>query len=363
MRYFLLKLLFFGVFLGLFLEVLMRTAIPASETPVGRQDPVYMIMTLDPNAARDGYTTQGRLGRDARRWHVNNYGFNSDYDYERPEQREQSCVAVIGNSYVEGMVNNVDEHLVARLQQKYGDRACVYNLGVAGMPFSQYPLMTRFAQEEFAPDLIVFAVGGSSLDRSLRSGGLAQFCQQYTLRGDSLIALPPTTFRVKRKNRLIRASAVIRYLFYNARVNLGGAGDVVQAAEAKPDSALADDPRARAVHDRVLDRIFQEIATAAPGTPLLVVMDADRREIYADQGKPAPLRDSPAIEAACSRNGAHFLDLTDHFWTQYQQHGRPFNSPIDYHWNEYGVEVVRDAIWTELTKLGLSNRAAHEPSS
>ena len=357
MRTFLFKLAAFPLFLAVFLELVFRTLVPAAEMPAGFQDQDYMIMALDRSSPRDGIHTLGRLGRPAFRWRINNYGFNSAIDYVPPAERGKPCVAVIGDSYTQGLYADVEAHLAGRLQAALGGTCDVYNLATSGMPFSQCPPVVRFAEAQFAPDLIVIQAGSSSLVRSLRSTGLVRYCQQYAVAGESLQPLPPTPFRVNKRNRLLRKSALVRYLYHNANLNPGGAGDIVKAME-----EAGDDPDfllgvPRELCDELLDRIFAEIAAASPDTPVLVVFDANRNDLHATGARPPRLAESPVVEQGCRRNGVHFLDLTDAFWSEYQQHGRMFNFTNNYHWNPYGVSVVARAIETEIGRSEQMARA------
>lgn len=360
MRTFLLKLMAFPLFLALFLELLFRTLVPAAEMPAGFQDQEHMIMALDRDSPLDGTHTLGRLGRPAFRWHINNYGFNSATDYRPAASRTKPCVAVIGDSYTQGLYSNVEDHLSGRLQMALGDSCEVYNLATSGMPFSQCAPVVRFAEAHFDPDLIIIQAGSSSLVRSLRTTGLVRYCQQYVVDGDTLKALPPTTFTVNKRNRLLRKSALVRYLYHNANLNLRGAGDIVKAMEDASENPDELHGVPRALCDSVLDKIFAEIAVASPGTPVLVVFDANRNALYGSATRPPRLAESPVVEAGCRRNGIHFLDLTDAFWDEYGRTGRRFDFSNNYHWNPYGVEVVARAIHGE---LGVFARTARSDST
>lgn len=354
MRRFLVKLALFPLFLAVFMELLFRTVIPAAEMPAGYQEPTYQIMSLDIRTPRDGIHTLGRLGRPAFRWHINNFGFNSAYEFRPADEQQRPCVAVIGDSYTQGLYADVDDHLSARLQMAFNGSADVYNLATSGMPFSQCPPVVRYAQAQFRPDLIIIQAGSSSLVRSLRKTGLVRYCQQYESSGDSLTALPPSRFTINKRNRIIRKSALVRYLYHNANLGSKGAANIVKAME--DDSGDADNLHGipLAEFDEVLDRIFGEIHAAAPGVPVLVVFDANRNAMYGSKTRPPRLSESPVVEAGCVRNGVHFLDLTEAFWAEYQDKGQPFNFPNNYHWNPYGVGVVSGAIWSELSKLELT---------
>lgn len=344
---FLKRLTLFGVFLLLGLELIFRTGVPAAEMPAGYQDPEYRIMSLDREAKSDGHNTMGRLGRPRFAWHVNNFGFNSTYDYKRAAEREVPCVVVIGNSYTQGLYSNASEHLAGQLQDAMGLGAEVYNLGTSGMPLSQCPRVVEYAQDTFLPDLIVIQAGSGSVSRCLRENGRVPYCQQYTWQDNQLEALPPSRFSVSKRNRLLRRSALVRYLFYNSNFNLGGQGNVEQAVQTqeqdKPGDGDDDEILVAAVR-----KVLREIRELAPETPILIVFDADRAALYATGGKPDRLRNSPLLEEACRRHDIHFVDLTAAFSSEYLKKGRKFNFEDNYHWNPYGVGIVKDAIMDKL---------------
>jgi hypothetical protein len=173
------------------------------------------------------------------------------------------------------------------------------------------------------------------------------------VQGDSLKTLPPSTFVVNQRNRKIRTSALVRYLYYNSNLNLGGQGNVqkaVQDSEAEAAGAAQDENREYL--SRAVTETLGEIRALVPGTPVLFVFDADRNALYASGKKPLRLRNSPLLQNACPDFGYRFLDLTEALSGRYLKEGKPFNFPDNYHWNPYGVEVVAQAIMAELESLG-----------
>src|SRR5690606_11514722 len=118
----------FGAALLLFLEVLMRTLVPAADLPLGYQDRDYGIMRLDTAGPREGRNSVGRLGRPTFAWRVNDAGFNSAWEYLGPDERPGPCAVVLGNSYVQGLYSDVEDHLAGQLQRATGGSLACYNL-------------------------------------------------------------------------------------------------------------------------------------------------------------------------------------------------------------------------------------------
>ena len=364
---FLKRLALFSLFLLVGLEVVFRTMVPAAERPAGFQDPEYQIMSLDQDARKDGCNSMGRLGRPRFAWHVNNFGFNSFYDYKIPTDREVPCVAVIGNSYVEGLYGDVDKHLAAQIQAAMGPAAEVYNLGTSGMPLSQCPRVVEYARDTFAPSLIIIQAGAGSVVRSLRENGWVAYCQQYAWEENSLIVLPPSRFSVNKRNRVLRKSALVRYLFYNSKFNLGGQGNAERSVQAEQDQDPIDPWTSTSESNEKLEtainKVLSEFRELVPGTPILIVFDADRAGLYSSGETPDRLRDSPMLERICRDYGIYFLDMTATFSNEYMAEGRKFNFEDNYHWNTYAVGIVASTIMTKLKVENLFGNGQLLPSS
>lgn len=354
MFFFLKRLALFGGFLLLGLEIVFRTLVPAAEMPAGYQDPDYGIMALDRNHKLDGFNSMGRLGRPRFAWHVNNFGFNSFYDYKTPTERSSPCVVVIGNSYVQGLYSDADEHLAGRIQAAMGTAAEVYNLGTSGMPLSQCPRVVEFARDTFSPDMIIIQSGSGSVKGCLRENGPIPYCQQYVWKENNFQALPPSGFSINKRNRILRKSALVRYLYYNSNFDLGGQGLVQQASQVrKPAEAEAPISQTNPKLEWAVGLVLEEIRELVPSIPILIVFDADRSALYSAGKAPARLRNSPLVEKACIGNDVHFLDLTIPFSDEYLAQGRKFNFEENYHWNPYGVGIVAKAIMAKLEQENL----------
>jgi hypothetical protein len=99
----------------------------------------------------------------AQRGTTNNYGQVAPFDY-RPGRRP---VVVIGDSYVESLMNAYDDTLQAQLAQRIGARDAVYGFGISGLSASDYVALARQARDEFAPSAAVILVTDGDLSESL----------------------------------------------------------------------------------------------------------------------------------------------------------------------------------------------------
>jgi hypothetical protein len=107
--------------------------------------------------------SSGWAMRNAQRGTTNNYGQVAPFDY-RPGRRP---VVVIGDSYVESLMNPYDDTLQAQLARRIGARDAVYGFGISGLSASDYVALARQARDEFAPSAAVILVTDGDLSESL----------------------------------------------------------------------------------------------------------------------------------------------------------------------------------------------------
>ena len=85
--------------------------------------------------------------RNAHRGMTNNYGHIAPFDFHK----DSAPVIVLGDSFVEGLMNAYPETLQGRLGALLGDPQSVYGLGVSGLSISDYLALSRLARDEFKP--------------------------------------------------------------------------------------------------------------------------------------------------------------------------------------------------------------------
>ncbi len=353
MRGFIVRVISFFVLALVVIEIIFRLPLPAADMPKGYQDPEFMIVLHDTTGTRSGLHTMGRFCRPAFRWNINNFGANSAENFRSAEAKQRPCIAAIGNSYLQGLYSDVDEHLSASLQTLLSNEVAVYNLGTSGISLSQAILVATFARHHFSPDMLIIQVNHSSLRNSVRDLGFLPYSAQFRSTDTGWVLGEPSPFRVSRKKRLLRRSALVRYLFYNANVNFGGG--IVQEAGQNP--APAKDPD-RLAHEEAMKREVLRLTLSTlqeenPGIPILVLLDTDRRQIYETGGQVCPLQDSPIYSEICAVMGVHFIDLSERMAREYRSNGLRFEFDDNYHWNPYGVSIVADEIAGYMTSSGL----------
>ena len=99
----------------------------------------------------------------AHRGVTNNYGHVSPFDY----RKASNPVIVIGDSYVESLMNDYADSLQGQLGRMIGKPESVYGLGVSGMSASDYVALSQQARDEFKPAAAVYVVTDGDLSESL----------------------------------------------------------------------------------------------------------------------------------------------------------------------------------------------------
>jgi hypothetical protein len=208
------------IVLFLLLEIFFRVGIPATSWPHACFDQEERIFKFCANGGEGTYTI-GKLANQRGRWRVNNHGWNSSVDYDREKTRKR--IAVIGDSYIEAFQVDCDEAYPSLLREEIGDRYDVFSFGMSGSPLSQYLHMSRYACRNFDPDVLIFNVRYNDFLESifeLNRGDTVMMMLSIT--DNSIVETTPrpdySFSEFSWKKRLLRKSAVVRYLVFNLKI-------------------------------------------------------------------------------------------------------------------------------------------------
>lgn len=289
--------------------------------------------------------------RNAHRGTTNNYGQVAPFDF-RGGRRP---VIVIGDSYVESMMNDYADTVQGQLAQRIGVADSVYGLGVSGLSASDYVALSRQARYEFAPAAAVFVITDGDLVESLapRLGSYFLVPAADTLqlhyapmKGDSMA----TTIR-----RVIGDISLHRYFQANlqfsldpllARLTPASLLRVFRDAEAaRPEAGAAPDAAAQTkVADWLLDQLPSSLNL--PPACIVLLLDSDRYAIYRPESA-SPRKDSAAARQhlidRARKLGFNVSDLDIVFRQHYASDRVKFDHwPIDRHWNRRGHGIAAD---------------------
>lgn len=330
----------FGLWLAL--ELFFRFAIPAAQKPLPVFDEREAMLRSDERGPRRGVYTAGRLAQLRAEWRTNNYGWNSAIDYEPAAGERRDLVAVIGDSFVRGLQVDVGERFPALLRERLapGTGSEVYSFAHDGAPLSQYLHMARYAVRHFAPSTLVFVLVHNDFDQSLRDVVALPYFLQLEEGADGLVEVAPHPVPVY---GLLRRSALVRYLYSNARL---GSLFLRPAGEHFAANVDADAIARRVARIETLTRYWMTtLSRENPDRRIVIAMDAPREALYAGTLEESPVRWLNAmVGRLCGELGLEWLDLTIPFRHAFDATGERFESEVDRHWNEHGHRVVARAL-------------------
>ncbi len=284
---------------------------------------------------------------------TNNYGHIAPGDFHAGSRP----LIVVGDSYVESLMNDYDDTLQGILGRRLGPARPVYGIGVSGLSASDYEVLASQARSEFAPTAAAFLITDGDLSESLqaRQGGYVLRPSGSTLAPTYIPLTPDPVMHWVRAH--VGEPAIYGYLRGNLKF---APGDIMNAfakgrhAEQPPPSTAENSTEAFAVADWFLNGLRRD-SGIAPGCVVLLI-DADRYAIYdADQASrakdPAPLR-AYFIHRARAL-GYHAVDMEPLFRADYARRRLKFDHwPIDRHWNRRGHELAAQAVMSELFANG-----------
>jgi hypothetical protein len=331
--------------LGLILEAVLRTVVPASNPPQGYFDESERVYKFKAEEAT-GMITVGPLAKHRARWRTNNHGWNSPVDYYTKKNRPR--IAVIGDSYIAAFQVDVDKSYPALLGKDLSDQYDVYQFGVSGAPLSQYLHMSRYVKEVFSPDILIFNIVHNDFYESLISANPGNDrWMRLRIRGDQVEEVRPQGDRdivqYSVVKRISRKSALVRYLIFNLRIRetlARLAGGIQSEPEYNANIDLSVLRATRAGVEKAVRYVLAQLKAENPETRIIFVMDASKNDIYSGR-EDADLTFLHELMAKyCRATGFEFLDLTRSMTETYELNGVPFNSEFDGHWNEYGHEFA-----------------------
>jgi len=320
------------------LEGVCRWVIPASERPDPAFDHTELIPKYQPGA---GTYTIGPWATQRGRWRINNDGWNNDLEYR--ELRAESRIAVIGDSFVEAFQVDVNQTFFSILDRHMGPSTRVLSFGRAGAPLSHYLHVSRYVIDHFDPQTLVVVVIHNDFDLSInRLNPWDNHFMTLDLSQSGVREIQPTARELGSIRRALKKSALVRYVFYNLRLSAVISSLKARAATRGVPVAFEDRvyDNLESV-DRVIHHVVGSIRDEIQDRRVIFVMDAPRQEIYSRRldGARSLVLHRMMLEAT-QRFGCEFLDLTGPMGEDFARHGRPFNTQLDLHWNEYGHALV-----------------------
>jgi hypothetical protein len=290
---------------------------------------------------------------------TNNLGYVAPFDYASGAR----IVAVLGDSYVESLMNPYESTLQAQLERLLGGTIPVYNFGIGGSSLPDYLGLATLLKREFVVERLVVVVGEGDFVEGFRPQPGHFF---WSPRGNGLVELQPEAVRDALK-KWLRGLALFRYVRGNLRISVNA------LFKSHPDT---DGPECVATEllggDAELIRSFVDALPIAYGLPpekvvLLFDSESARRTMYDPRfarrdAVACPTRDSLALELLAleaGRAGVQFVHLSPAFRRHFATTGeRVDHSPDDWHWNAAGHRIAAVAAFSTMGASGNSSHTA-----
>jgi hypothetical protein len=266
---------------------------------------------------------------------INGQGWNSgvgDYALERrPGIRR---IAVIGDSYVEGLQVPYDQSLAEQISYAMaaaGQPTEVYRFAISGAPMSHYLYMAEREAARYRPDWIVVVLVDNDYDESFRfrPGRYTSAFQKLRVKNGRVTGeIPPTPWNPSWGD-LLRQTAIMRFLAFRWQLKperLSAA--IFPDARAEPVDPDADIKAVTRYAIARLDAVARQI-----GAQLLVVVNGDAGAIYSGAGETRARALNRIAAEAAAANKVAFLDLDTAFATDWRANRKPLNFISDGHWN------------------------------
>lgn len=269
---------------------------------------------------------------------TNNYGFYSSYDYiinSKPN------IAIIGDSLIEAAQIRSEDTFGEMIQSENPDLK-VYQFGVSGVPLSQYIKMIKYVEKEFSPEYFAIAVVGNDFDESLCNYRIKEgtwcFNDKFELKFNPF-------FGYQGIRGLARKSAFMRYLVFHANLNwrklLSDLNLNDPGLKAKPQYIDKTDKltsnEINIASRGAIKAFFQEIDKMDLAAKVIIILDADRNNIYERWGVTESYFNEMRtfmIESAIT-HGVNYIDMDPVFREDFVVFKKSFQFPTDGHWNEH----------------------------
>ena len=298
------------------------------------------ILRFEPN--REVVWSRGWNFENIRKKHVNNKGFVDNQDYVDG----QKIVAIIGDSYIEAMRVPYDNTIQGRLARDLSSKNIkAYSFGASGAPLSQYLAYAEYADSTFDPLFLVFTIirndFHTSLLRDKSQPGFHYFSEEA---GD--LKLTRVDYKPSFFKRILRKSALIRYLFFNVGAKTiwyWFASDVADVPPRVSENIISRSERVVQEFLRVLDQ-----KKYVPNDRVIFAIDGLRNAIYSSSVEDAKgsyfwrMRQYFLQEARSF--GFQVIDLQEVFAKEFAARHLAFEFENDRHWNGYAHGVVFEQI-------------------
>jgi len=288
---------------------------------------------------------------------TNNYGYFNEKNYIKNSQP----ILVIGDSYVVGMQVDNDKVFHNILNEKLKDQS-VYSIGVISDSLPQYLFNTLWALDDFEPKILIYSIANNDYQNSFKEYGMFPGKHYFNYENQNS-DLQLINYKTSRLKKIMRSSALIRYLIINIRVhvlyhnllkilpikkkyNLLYGQEMIFSEKFKKNKIISDGKLAIDIFLSELDKIF-----ILKKIPIIIIVDAIRPQIYESENlknTASYILNNYMIKKSLESQFI-VINLNKIFTDNYKKNRKKFEFKIDMHWNDFANQIVAD----ELIKLDI----------
>jgi lysophospholipase L1-like esterase len=286
----------------------------------------------------------------AAEYRINAQGWNSSYpNYSVTKSPKKFRIAIIGDSYVEGLQVPYDRSLAEELEKDLGSqRTETLRFGISGAPLSQYLYMLEKEVLSYSPDCVIIVLIHNDFDESFlfkKGRYTSSFMKVKLDQGKVTAEIPPQKYVETWKDAL-RQTAFFRYFYFREHMRFDFFSETPSKNPITSNSSSANEIQI------VTEYLFRRIQSTCKNKniPLLMVMDGIRKPI--EQNKepdPSQLFLNKISSQIAQQNNIPFIDLQSSFKKDWNEYHIPFGFSTDDHWNERTHALVAREISDFLT--------------
>ena len=341
----------FGVSLLVALELFLRTVLIATESPVKVLGD-NMILRLEPDYGDSGIFTYGRYCLGGYRWRINNSGWNSEFEYRLPEEGSQEIVAIIGDSYLEGLWSDVDKHIDSYLTE-LSPHLSFYTFAIEGACLSQYVAMCQYEVSQYDPiAYIIFINDDDLVNSTLREYSNPNQILFQVRVDDSLscVEVPPSGSQIFWIKNYLRHSALARYIRRNAKYQIGFVDKVIAVNNVITIENQSNQSRNSSTDYLTACATYLLARLNALGCPVLLVFNPRLSSVYNQEEFSYPETDI-LINLSNQYDNLLCYEIGEPLTNIYVNKRILYNPPNNIHWNAYANRCIAYLIFKELVRL------------
>ena len=322
--------LLLGIFCALtFLELTLRLLPVCRGEVAADPDGDWPAHHLIPNSA---YTfSAGWNFENVRRGHINNMGYVAPVDY----LATTGGIVVVGDSFVQSMMNSYGETLQGALPNYLDKTTVVMNFGISRATLPHDLGVAGLVGSRFTPRWAVVVVTSGNFTRGFNS---SPGYYHWVVGANPGVELTPETMKGPAL-KFVRGLALTTYVRQNLGADLGRlfhAGTRPVSEPCVPEELSAGDKQLIAYFANELPTRFK-----LPASHVVIVFDTDRDAIY--RGEPQWSRSGCAgrdeqalrlVARVAAERGLKVIELDHVFRAYFASKGNRLDySPTDKHWN------------------------------